>query len=139
MNNINEKLSEIFDVEPIEINNQPKVNAEVTVVAETNASLIDSDTEFARQNIRELIKKGGSAIDEILQVAKHSEHPRAYEVAAGFIKNMADLNKDLLELQKRKKDLSAVSGKESSKDVNIDKAVFVGSTAELMKLIKNKE
>jgi hypothetical protein len=45
----------------------------------------------------------------------------------------------LLELQKRKKDLSAVSGKESSKDVNIDKAVFVGSTAELMKLIKNKE
>ena len=139
MNNINEKLSEIFDVEPIEINNQPKVDAEVTVVAETNASLIDSDTEFARQNIRELIKKGGSAIDEILQVAKHSEHPRAYEVAAGFIKNMADLNKDLLELQKRKKDLSAVSGKESSKDVNIDKAVFVGSTAELMKLIKNKE
>lgn len=141
MNNINEKLSEIFDVEPIEINNQPQTNTEIVVVAETNTSLdlIESDTEFARQNIRELIKKGGSAIDEILQVAKHSEHPRAYEVAAGFIKNMADLNKDLLELQKRKKDLSAVSGKESSKDVNIDKAVFVGSTAELMKLIKNKE
>jgi hypothetical protein len=141
MNNINEKLSEIFDVEPIEINNQPKVNTEVVVVAETNTSLdlVDSDTEFARQNIRELIKKGGFAIDQILEVAKQSEHPRAYEVAAGFIKNMADLNKDLLELQKRKKELHGVSGKESSKDVNIDKAVFVGSTAELMKLIKNKE
>jgi hypothetical protein len=139
MNNINEKLSEIFDVEPIQINNQPKVNIEVVAEPNVSLSLIDSDAEFARQNIRELIKKGGSAIDEILQVAKHSEHPRAYEVAAGFIKNMADLNKDLLELQKRKKDLSAVSGKESSKDVNIDKAVFVGSTAELMKLIKNKE
>ena len=141
MNNINEKLSEIFDVEPIEINNQPQTNTEVVVVAETNTSLdlIESDTEFARQNIRELIKKGGYAIDQILEVAKQSEHPRAYEVAAGFIKNMADLNKDLLELQKRKKDLSVVSGKESSKDVNIDKAVFVGSTAELMKLIKNKE
>jgi len=141
MNNINEKLSEIFDVEPIEINNQPKVNTDIVIVAETNTSLdlVDSDTEFARQNIRELIKKGGYAIDQILEVAKQSEHPRAYEVAAGFIKNMADLNKDLLELQKRKKDLQAVSGKESSKDVNIDKAVFVGSTAELMKLIKNKE
>jgi len=141
MNNINEKLSEIFDVEPIEINNQTKVNTEVVVVAETNTSLdlVDSDTEFARQNIRELIKKGGYAIDQILEVAKQSEHPRAYEVAAGFIKNMADLNKDLLELQKRKKELQSVSGKESSKDVNIDKAVFVGSTAELMKLIKNKE
>jgi hypothetical protein len=138
MNNINEKLSEIFDVEPIELTQS---NTEVVVVAETNTSLdvVESDTEFARKNLRELIKKGGSAIDEILQVAKHSEHPRAYEVAAGFIKNMADLNKDLLELQKRKKDLQAVSGKESSKDVNIDKAVFVGSTAELMKLIKNKE
>jgi len=141
MNNINEKLSEIFDVEPIEINNQPKVNTDIVIVAEANTSLdlVDSDTEFARQNIRELIKKGGYAIDQILEVAKQSEHPRAYEVAAGFIKNMADLNKDLLELQKRKKDLQAVSGKESSKDVNIDKAVFVGSTAELMKLIKNKE
>jgi hypothetical protein len=141
MNNINEKLSEIFDVEPIQINNQPKVNTDIVIVAEASTSLdlIDSDTEFARQNIRELIKKGGFAIDQILEVAKQSEHPRAYEVAAGFIKNMADLNKDLLEIQKRKKELHGVSSKESSKDVNIDKAVFVGSTAELMKLIKNKE
>ena len=140
MKKINEKLSEIFDVEPIQLNSETVVaeNTSLTVT-QNNGNQIDSDTEFARQNIRELIKKGGSAIDEILQVAKHSEHPRAYEVAAGFIKNMADLNKDLLELQKRKKDLQSISGKESSKDVNIDKAVFVGSTAELMKLIKNKE
>jgi hypothetical protein len=140
MKKINEKLSEIFDVEPIQLNSETVVaeNTSLTIT-QNNVNQIDSDTEFARQNIRELIKKGGSAIDEILQVAKHSEHPRAYEVAAGFIKNMADLNKDLLELQKRKKDLQSISGKESSKDVNIDKAVFVGSTAELMKLIKNKE
>lgn len=141
MKKVNEKLSEIFDVEPIEINNQSTVNTEITVVetVPTSLDVVETDTEFARNNLRELIKKGGSAIDEILQVAKHSEHPRAYEVAAGFIKSMADLNKDLLELQKRKKDLQAVSAKESSKDINVNNAVFVGSTAELMRLIKNKE
>jgi hypothetical protein len=106
------------------------------IVTEINP--VESDTEFARTNIKELIRKGTSAVDEILQVAKHSEHPRAYEVAGALIKSMADLNKDLLELQKRKKELQ-ISGKESgSKDVNIDKAVFIGSTAELMKLIKKE-
>lgn len=134
MKKINEKLSEIFDVEPIEL--QPTVNTEVAVIETGN--VVENDTDFARTNIRELIKKGSSAVDEILQVAKHSEHPRAYEVAANFIKSMADLNKDLLELQKRKRELQMPSKDSGSKDVNIDKAVFVGSTAELMKLIKKE-
>jgi hypothetical protein len=129
MKKINEKLSEIFDVEPIKI--EP-AKQEIVPVEENNS--VETDTDFARKNIRELIQKGGNAIDDLLQVAKHSESPRAYEVAANLIKNLSDLNKDLLEVQKRKKDLVADKG--SSKDVNIDKAVFVGSTAELMKLIK---
>ena len=56
--------------------------------------------------MKDLIIKGNSAMDQLLAVAKESEHPRAYEVAAGLIKNLADMNKDLLELQKRRKDLS---------------------------------
>lgn len=136
MKKINEKLSEIFDVDPINLNPQES-SLPSTEVVETN-NPVESDTDFARSNIKELIKKGTSAVDEILQVAKHSEHPRAYEVAGALIKSMADLNKDLLELQKRKKELQVSSKASDSKDVNIDKAVFVGSTAELMKLIKKE-
>jgi len=132
MKKINEKLSEIFEVEPIKIE-----AAKQEIVPIENDNSVETDTDFARKNIRELIQKGGNAIDDLLQVAKHSESPRAYEVAANLIKNLSDLNKDLLEVQKRKKDLVADKG--SSKDVNIDKAVFVGSTAELMKLIKSNK
>lgn len=133
MKKINEKLSELFEVEPIKIETPVKV--ETVTVSEVNP--VESDTEFARKNIRNLIEKGSFAIDDLLQVAKHSESPRAYEVAANMIKNLSDLNKDLLEVQKRKKDL--VADKSGSKDVNIDKAVFVGSTADLMKLLKTNK
>ena len=131
MKKINEKLSEIFDVEPIKVET-PK--QEVVPIDNTNA--VESDSEFARKNIRDLIHKGSNAIDDLLQVAKHSESPRAYEVAANMIKNLSDLNKDLLEVQKRKKDLVV---EKSSNGVNVDKAVFVGSTAELMKLLKSNK
>ena len=130
MKKINEKLSELFDVEPIKLE-APK--QDVVVVSDTNT--VESDAEFARKNIRNLIDKGSHAIDDLLQVAKHSESPRAYEVAANLIKNLSDLNKDLLEVQKRKKDLVV----EKSSGVNVDKAVFVGSTAELMKLLKTNK
>lgn len=133
MKKINEKLSELFNVEPIKIETPVKV--ETVTISEVNP--VESDTEFARKNIRNLIEKGSFAIDDLLQVAKHSESPRAYEVAANMIKNLSDLNKDLLEVQKRKKDL--VADKSVSKDVNIDKAVFVGSTADLMKLLKTNK
>lgn len=135
MKKINEKLSEIFDVEPIDLTIQNEVVC-TEVVSVESGNVVDTDTEFARKNIKDLIEKGNAAVDKILQVADHSEHPRAYEVAAGLIKSMADLNKDLLELQKRKRELQLPGKDTPSKDVNIDKAVFVGSTAELMKLIK---
>jgi hypothetical protein len=131
MKKINEKLSEIFDVEPIKEEIKPK--NELSLIDDTDP--VETDTDYARKNIRSLIEKGKDAVDELLIVAKDSQHPRAYEVAATLIKNMSDLNKDLLELQKRKKELQ-ISSKEKSNDLNIDKAVFVGSTAELMKLIK---
>lgn len=128
MKKINEKLSELFDVEPMQIQ-----DAKQEILPLDNANTVESDADFARKNIRDLIQKGGFAVEDLLQVAKHSESPRAYEVAANMIKNLSDLNKDLLEIQKRKKDLVV---EKSSNGVNVDKAVFVGSTAELMKLIK---
>ncbi len=136
MKKLNENLSEIFDVEPITIEEiQPK--NEIVEVPTDN--VIESDTEVARKNLKTILDKGNSAIEELAVVARDSQHPRAYEVLAGMMKNLADINKDLLEIQKRKQDLTGKKSSES-KDVNIDKAVFVGSTAELMKLIKsNKE
>jgi hypothetical protein len=83
-----------------------------------------------------LAAKGDLALDTLLQVASASEHPRAYEVAANLIKTLADLNKDLLDIQKKKQDLTGTKPTESK--TVIDKAVFVGSTAELVKMIKNQ-
>lgn len=138
MDKINEKLSEILDVEPIQV-----VESEITPSAEIIeavpvVNVVETDTDFARQNIRELINKGASAIEELAVVARDSQHPRAYEVMAGMLKNLTDMNKDLLDLQKKKQDLTGVK-ESASKDVNIDKAVFVGSTAELMKLLKSEK
>ena len=131
MKNLNEKLSEVLDVEPIDFTEHKTEIVEVKTP-------IEDDAEFARTNIRDLISKGNSAVDNLLLVANASEHPRAYEVAAGLIKNLADLNKDLLEIQKRKKDLSPQESS-SAKNINVDKAVFVGSTAELVKLLKTNK
>lgn len=133
MKNLNEKLSEALDIEPIEVTEFSPVMHPVTISVEED-SVVD-DAEFARCNIRSLIEKGNVAMDELLHVAKESEHPRAYEVAAGLIKNLSELNKDLLEIQKRRKDLNPQEAA-SIKNVNVDKAVFVGSTAELVKLLR---
>ena len=131
MKNVNENLSEIFEIDPIQ-EQQP------TQIVPIESSVVQDDAEFARQNIRELILKGSVAMDQLLHVAKESEHPRAYEVAAGLIKNLSDLNKDLMEIQKRKQDLTGE--KTTGKNINVDKAVFVGSTTELVKFLKsNKE
>jgi hypothetical protein len=133
MKKLNENLSDLFDVEPIQIVEQKTT---VPVVIDHDDPVV-SDAQFARENIRELISKGNSAIDQLLLVARDTEHPRAYEVAAGLIKNLGDLNKDLLEIQKRKRDLAPKETAQSS-GLSIDKAVFVGSTAELIKLVRNK-
>lgn len=132
MNNTNKSLSQILNVDPIDVDTSVSV-----VLPETNGS-VEDDAKFAQENIKNLIQTGTEALKELSLVAKHSEQPRAYEVIATMIKNVSDLNKDLLEIQKRKKDLT-VETSSGNKDVNIDKAVFIGSTAELMKLIKNKQ
>lgn len=135
MKKLGENLSQILDINYKENNLLPQETPKNEVVIGND---VDSDAEFARQNIRSLIEKGNNAFDDLLKVAKESEHPRSYEVTAGFLKNLADLNKDLLELQKRKKDLSPEQNSQS-KNINVDKAVFVGSTTELVKFIKENK
>ena len=127
MKKLNDTLSEVLDIEPIKYNNTEII---------TTINNVDSDADFARKNIKELIEKGNLAVDGILNVAKESEQPRAYEVVATLIKNLSDLNKDLMEIQKRKNDLIPQENKNSN-SLNVDKAVFVGSTTELVNFLKN--
>lgn len=128
MKKLNEKLSEALEIEPIPI------TTEIIEVKDT----VEDDAEFARQNLRDLIEKGNDAADHIISVAKQSDHPRAFEVVAGMLKNLADMNKDLLEVQKRKQDLQPKTTN-NTQNLNIDKAVFVGSTAELLKQLKENK
>lgn len=125
MKNTDKNLSQIFDIAPL----TPKAMPAPVVVQ----SEVDSDFEFARNNIRELAEKGKIAVDNILQVASATDHPRAYEVAANLLKSMADINKDLIELQKKKRDLMP---QKEQPTITVDKAVFVGSTTDLIKQIK---
>ena len=129
MNKLNEKLSEALDLEPFK---QEQVPTEIVPV-----NSVEDDAEYARQNLRNLIDKGSDAANHIVEIAKQSEHPRAFEVAATMLKNLADMNKDLLEIQKRKKDLTGVA--ETKNNINVDKAVFVGSTTDLVKFLKNNK
>lgn len=136
MNKIDKNLSEIFDIEPI-IPKVEEVKTEIVEVQEETTSDLTVDLNLARTNIKSLLNKGDTAIDNLLKVAEASEHPRAYEVAATFIKTLADLNKDLIDIQKKKRDLTGEKPTESP--ISIDKAVFVGSTTDLIKNLKTKK
>jgi hypothetical protein len=107
---------------------------EKTVDLEVKSSDYEDDFEYARGNLLNIIEKGAEALDGILDVAGQSQHPRSYEVAANLIKTMSEVNKDLLELSKRKQELT---GESKSKTINNN--LFVGSTAELQKLLKNND
>lgn len=94
-----------------------------------------NDYEYARGNMINIIEKGNEALNGILDVAGMSQHPRAYEVAATLIKNMAEINKDLLELKKKQKDIEA---SDPSHPKTINNNLFVGSTAELQQFLKRQ-
>ena len=98
----------------------------------TNAD-VDQDYNYTRDNLKEIITKGSSALDGILELAQESEHPRAYEVVGQIIKNMVEANQQLIELQKSMKSLKK---KENANPRTIKNALFVGSTHELQKLLK---
>lgn len=104
-----------------------------TEVVVSNDSQTDTDFEYARGNLINIIEKGNEALDGILDVAGMSQHPRSYEVVATIINSLTAANKDLLELQKKKKELTGEIGAKT-----INNNLFVGSTAELQKLIKQQ-
>jgi hypothetical protein len=108
------------------------------IVSENQADQ-EEDYRLARKTFRALINKGNDAIEGISDLAKESESPRAYEVMATLMKTVADTTKDLYALQKMTKDLKVEDKARPQEEqrINVEKAVFVGSTAELLKQVKN--
>ena len=98
---------------------------------------IKKDYEYTRGNLYSIIEKGQEALNGVLELAQESEMPRAYEVAGQLIKNVADATDKLLELQKKLKEVEEESA--SKGPTNVTNALFVGSTAELSKLLKKQE
>ena len=117
----------------------PKKEVPIVPEKETNEDA-DADYELSRRTFRTLIDKGNSAIENLTDLAKESESPRAYEVLATMMKTIADTTKDLYDLQKKTKDLKKEdkARPQDEQRINVEKAVFVGSTSELLKRIKEE-
>jgi hypothetical protein len=100
---------------------------------------VEMDFEYVRENLTDLIAKGKDAIEELLLIAKQSQHPRAFEVVATLLKATADINADLLATHKKKADLRPTQGATHTKGVGgvTNNNVFVGSTAELQTMLEN--
>ena len=99
----------------------------------------DTDFRYARENMYHIIERGRDAMDELLEIAKAEESPRAFEVFGQLLKNMTDTQEKLMELH-RKKQIIENNGErqEVTKAQNVTNALFVGSTAELLKLVKKE-
>jgi len=131
-------VSNALDMTPLPV--AIKEEEEITMDTLPDETVQD-DFDYARDNMRQLISKGQNALDGILTIASGSEHPRAYEVAAALMKTMAETNKDLLELQKTKKILQKEDPRAPQLEgpQSVTNNLFVGSTAELQKMIKDKQ
>jgi|TARA_B100001094_G_C18185678_1_gene803636 hypothetical protein len=116
---------------------QPEViDRKIEKIKETSDD-IKKDYDYTRGNLYSIIEKGQEAINGILELAQESEMPRAYEVAGQLIKNVADATDKLMDLQKKLKDVEEET--QTRGPSNVTNALFVGSTAELAKLLKEKD
>lgn len=137
---MSEKLNEIFNIQK-----EPETIGELISIPKTEIKQsesvkdFDKDYETVRQNLKDLIAKGSAAIDGILHVATEGDSPRAYEVVGQLIKSVAETNKDLIELHNKVKqiaDTSVVNNNQTQ--TKIDNAIFVGSTADLQKMLRGQ-
>lgn len=131
-----DKLNKTFNVES---DNTPPTeivkNENGCVKRSDQATDVDDDYKYGRAQLYSLVEKGQEAIQGALEVAQNTDHPRAYEVAGNLIKNVADITDKLLDAQKKLRDIEEEKPKGPS---TVNNSVFVGSTAELQKILKQK-
>ena len=131
MKKVEDKLNEILDIsESLET-----VPSKPVIPRPKEKEDIDSDYKYSRENLYNLVERGQDAIDGIVNLAKETDHPRAYEVAGNLIKNVGEVTEKLLILQEKMKKLNDEVVKGPNK---VENNLFVGSTSELQKLIKDK-
>ena len=135
----NDALSEALGIEnAVEIIPPQKKEQEIIVNTPHEDNDAEADYNLSRRTFRDLINKGNQAMESLTDLAKESESPRAYEVLATMMKTIADTTKDLYDLQKKTKDLKGEK-KAEGPSVTVEKAVFVGSTAELLQKVKEEK
>jgi len=136
MTKLEEKVNEILGIE----NKEPKETKEFKPLVPRKENKespdVDNDYKYSRENYYNLIERGQEAIEGILDVAREGQHPRAFEVAGALIKNVADTVDKLQDLQKKLKELKDLP---KTSNPQIKNALFVGSTAELQKMLKKDE
>ena len=135
MSKIDDKLNEVLGIaeEPNELEVIQKETKDLVVPEDKDP---DIDFETGRKNLYNLIDKGNEAIDGILNLAKEGEHPRAYEVAGQLIKTVSEVSQNLLDLQDKLKKVKEIP---NTGPKNVTNALFVGSTTELQKMLKEKK
>ena len=126
-------LDEILDIEETTGELVEPKPSTLTIKRDDKLDDVDSDYKYQRENFYNLIERGQDAIDGILEVAKQSDHPRSYEVAGNLISQVAEVTEKLSRLQSSMKRLKEVP---SNAPKNVTNALYVGSTAELQKLLK---
>lgn len=132
---MNDELSKIFDVnEPAPPAKYAEPQPPLEKIEDSDGR-IDIDFDLSRDNLHELLMHGREALLHALDVAKQSEHPRAFEVVGNLMKQLADVNQQLMDLHKQKKTLSG--SKEKSTKTVTNNSIFVGSTAELNKMLND--
>ena len=139
MKNLKENMDDILGIEGDLIMDGDK-NTKPAVIPKTDSQQkdIQNDYEYVRGNLYGVIEQGSDALNSLLELAKASEHPRAFEVVSQLTKTLVDANKDLIDIQKKVKDLKKEETPAESGDVT-NNNLFVGSTADLLKMIKGKE
>ena len=127
-------INDSLDIEVVDEEESPITKKESKAVEKDKKDSI-RDYEYTRGNLYSLIEKGQEALDSIMEVAQEGQQPRAFEVVSQLIKNVADTTDKLVDLQQKMKNLEAEDPKGPS---TVNNALFVGSTAELQKLLKNQ-
>ena len=134
-----DNLSKVFDVEPMDKTEVIKKDGSVLPPkSKKMEENIDFDYDRSRDNLHGLLVQGQDALMNALEIAKQSEHPRAFEVVGNLIKQLADVNEQLLDLHDKKQKLDNPKGSEKKESgTTNNNAIFVGSTNELNKLLDN--
>lgn len=137
MSTFDKNMEKIFDVTATPV--ETKVEKLPTVISADEPDLkqdLHDAYQQTKDNLQELIDNGKDAMEELRQIASAGQHPRAFEVYATLLKNVIDANKELLSVQKQMRTMDG--NKKEVTNTTIDKAVFVGSTADLAKMLKNE-